>query len=100
MEKQKKTLDELQQEIEKTEGELKYAKQNYRIVQHMKRKLMRNERTRQLCVRGNELNKYLIEPDLLEDEDVFELLKEIFSFPRIRELVKEKVNQAMERITL
>ena len=91
--------DRLQAEEEKIERNIKTANQDLRIIQYKKSRMTRNARTRQLCVRGNELNKYLIEPDLLTDEEVSDILKEIFLFPRIRDLVKDKVRQAKERIT-
>lgn len=99
MNKEKKTLEQLQAEEEKAKQDLKVTKQDLRIIQYKKSKMTRNQRTHHLCARGGELNKYLIEPDLLTDEDVFDILKEIFLFPRIRDIVKDKVRQARERIT-
>lgn len=48
-------------------------------------KLKRDARTHQLCVRGGELNRLLRCPDDLTDEQVKQLLQEVFSLPIVQE---------------
>ena len=93
MEEEKRKLEQLIEEEERAMQELQTVRQNYRIMRNQIKKLTRQERTHQLCVRGGELNKYLVEPDILTDEDVKAILREIFRYPRIRDIVRETLER-------
>lgn len=62
----KKTLQELMAEQEKTEHELKIAKQNLRILESEEKRLTRNQRTHRLCNHGGLLETFL-PPDQFTD---------------------------------
>ena len=44
----------------------------------------RKERTKRLCTRGGMLERFLLEPELLRDEDVYSLLEYVFSLDAIK----------------
>ena len=54
--------------------------------------LARNERTHRLCNRGGYLEKLLMEPEWLTDEDVFAFLDYVFNTP----YAKNRLNALLE----
>ena len=74
---------------QKAEAQKRKAEQQLKAAKH-KISIQRNkERTHRLCERGGHLEHYLPNPELLTDEDVYLLIDYFFSFPRVRELVKQ-----------
>lgn len=74
----KEKLLAFDRDIQATEQELRYCKQQTKITQSEIKRLTRKERTQQLCVRGGMLESYLREPELLSDDQVQALLNLAF----------------------
>jgi hypothetical protein len=72
-------LEKLNQEITKGEARLRRAQQEEKILEHQIRQLTRKGRTHRLCTRGAMLEHFLIQPEVLTDEDVMDILKQAFS---------------------
>jgi thiamine kinase-like enzyme len=73
------------EELEKMEHRVYVSKQKMVAAQHKEKylknqikQLSRKERTHRLCTRGGMLERFIEEPNLLTDEDVFELLMYLF----------------------
>ena len=84
----KKTLQELQDEQEKAERELKIANQNLRILKSDGKKLTRKDRTHRLCNHGGLLEKYL-PPDRFTDEQMEEILTTLFRWNDVIVLIND-----------
>ena len=83
----KRTFQELRDERQKAEHELKIAEQNVKILQSEERRLTRNQRTHRLCNHGGLLECFL-PPDKFTDEQMEVILKEIFRKPETKELME------------
>ena len=59
----------------------------------------RKERTKRLCTRGGMLERFLLEPELLKDEDVYSLLEYIFSFSGIQRALNERLEKRRHELT-
>ncbi len=84
----KKTIEELQSEQEKLEQELKVKQQNLKALRRQKAELTRKERTHRLCTHGAMLEQYLA-PERFTDEQVSEMLKVIFNWDPVIQLMKD-----------
>lgn len=87
----KKTISQLQAELERAEHDRKITDQNIRILKEKQTKLTRRERTHRLCTHGGMIERYL-DPAVFTDEQISRLLKDIFSMAEIKELL-EKVKK-------
>ena len=56
-------------------------------------KMKRSIRTHRLCTQGGMLGKFLIEPDMLTDEQVYDILKLAFSYSGVQELLKKYLDE-------
>jgi thiamine kinase-like enzyme len=54
------------------------AQHKEKYLKNQIKQLSRKERTHRLCTRGGMLERFIEEPNLLTDEDVFELLMYFF----------------------
>ena len=96
----KMSLEELDRAIEKTKAEIA-AVQKKRTVFENKyhaeveklRKMERSIRTHRLCTQGGMLGKFLIEPDMITDEQVYDILKLAFSYSGVQELLKKYLDE-------
>lgn len=82
-------LEKLDQEIAKGEARLRWAQQEEKILEHQIRQLTRKGRTHRLCTRGAMLERFLIQPEMLTDEDVMDILKQAFSQESMERKVAE-----------
>ena len=96
----KMTLEELDRAIEKTKSEIASVQQKirvgenkFRVEEEKLRKMERSIRTHRLCVQGGMLGKFLIEPDMLTDEQVYDILKLAFSYSEVQELLKKILDE-------
>ena len=96
----KMTLEELDREIEKTKAEVASVQQKIRVGENKFRaeeeklhKMERSIRTHRLCVQGGMLGKFLIEPDMLTDEQVYDILELAFSYSGVQELLKKYLDE-------
>ena len=85
-------LDKLNQEIAKGEARLRRAQQEEKILEHQIGQLTRKGRTHRLCTRGAMLERFLIQPEILTDEDVMDILKQAFSQESMERKVAEIIS--------
>ena len=100
MKPEKMSLEELDRAIEKTKAEIASVQQKIRVGENKFRteeeklhKMERSIRTHRLCVQGGMLGKFLTEPDMLTDEQVFDILKLAFSYSGVQELLKKYLDE-------
>ena len=87
----KKTITELQAELEKAKRERKITEQNIKILEKQQKELTRRERTHRLCTHGGMLERYL-HPSEFSDAQIEVLFKEIFSKNEVKELLEKTKN--------
>lgn len=87
----KKTIAELQAELEKAKQEKKITEQNIKIFKNLQKELTRRERTHRLCVHGGMLEHYL-SPGEFSDKQIERILQEIFSKSWTKELLEKERN--------
>src|SRR5699024_8435169 len=85
----KKTLEALNQELEKTERKLRWAEQEEKRLEHQAKALTRKERTHRLCTRAAMLESYLPHPEAVTDEQVSLFLKLLFHQDSTRQLMEQ-----------
>lgn len=76
--KMPESLEALMEEKQKAEAELTYWTHKEKILRHQIKDLTRKERTHGLCVRASMLESFLVEPDLLSDDQIMDHLKIAF----------------------
>ena len=96
----KMTLEELDREIEKTKAEIAAVQKKrtvfenkFRAEEEKLHKMERSIRTHRLCTQGGMLGKFLIEPDMLTDEQVYDILELAFSYSVVQELLKKYLDE-------
>ena len=77
------------EEKQNAEAELNYWTHKEKILRHQIKDLTRKERTHRLCVRASMLESFLVEPDLLSDDQVMDLLKIAFRQAEVQEALAE-----------
>jgi len=82
-------LEQLSQEIEKTEKKLRWAEQEEKRLIHQAKTLTRKERTHRLCTRGAILESCLPHPEAVTDEQVSLFLKLLFHQDSTRQLMEK-----------
>ncbi|MCD7805212.1 MAG: DUF3847 domain-containing protein [Oscillospiraceae bacterium] len=87
-----KDLEKIRKELDSKERQKKRCEDSLKRLEAEKKKLTKNGRTHQLCTWGAMLSAYLVDPTLLEDEDVAALLKLAFN-PIVRQQVKRLVDE-------
>ena len=100
MKPEKMSLEELDRAIEKTKAEIASVQQKIRVGENKFRaeeeklhKMERSIRTHRLCTQGGMLGKFLIEPDMLTDDQVYDVLKLAFSYSGVQELLKKYLDE-------
>ncbi len=83
------TLEELTAEMERSEKQLHYWRDQEKILRHRVSELTRRERTNRLCIRAGMLESFLEKPDQMTNEQVMELLKIAFRQPEVMKTLKE-----------
>ena len=84
-------LEKLNRELAKGEARLRRAQHEEKILAHQIKQLTRKERTHRLCTRGAMLERFLIRPEGLTDDDVMGVLKQAFSQNGMKGVVAESV---------
>lgn len=93
--KKEKTREELEAEIQKYQKKKNYYEQRETILtKKVIPQLTRSQRTSRLCRRAGMLEKFLEEPDLLSDDQVFELIRVAFRQPEVQKTLKEMIETA------
>ena len=84
------TREDYVRRLQKNEKRVKYLKQRIKIMERKRSEELRKERTHRLCNHGADLEVYL-KPELFSDEQIRNLLKEIFSLPEVKKIVEREV---------
>ena len=92
IEKLQASKEKAQRDKQKSENKLKNIKKQIAAA-------TRKERTKRLCTRGGMLERFLLEPELLKDEDVYSLLEYIFSFSGIQRALNERLEKRRHELT-
>ena len=88
----KKTIQELQEEQERMENELKVKSQKPKALKQQEKELARKERTHRLCTHGAMLEQYL-PPDEYTDDEIDKILRTVFQSDSIRQFVNSVMQQ-------
>jgi len=83
------TREDYVRRLQKNEKRVKYLKQRIKIMERKRTEALRKERTHRLCNHGADLEVYL-KPELFSDEQIRNLLKEIFSLPEVKKIVEQE----------
>ena len=94
-----KELETLKEELRQGEEKLRRAEHEIKRLEEKKKTLTRKERTHRLCTHGAMLDRFLLEPDLLTEEDVLLVLKEAFSKEGVRQKLEEILSRRKDEIT-
>ena len=86
-------LEKLNQQIAQGEAKLRRAQHEEKILAHQIKQLTRKERTHRPCTRGAMLERFLIRPAVLTDDDVMDILKQAFSPTVMKEVVAASVKR-------
>ncbi len=81
-------LDKLLAAQEKATQKKHEAEQQEKRIRKQISDLKDKERTHRLCTRGGFLEKLLLEPEALTDDEVFELLGYAFNTPYVKDRLK------------
>ena len=92
IEKLRAAKEKAQRDKQKSENKLKNIKKQIAAA-------TRKERTKRLCTRGGMLERFLIEPELLKDEDVYSLLQFLFSFGGVQKELNARLEKRRHELT-
>ena len=90
----KDKIEQLKQEQEKTERQLRQMLNQQKLLLHQAKQLERKERTRRLIQRGAMLEKFLQNPLILTDDEVMEILKLAFDREDVQSFISDAVARA------
>lgn len=83
----KSKIEALAKEKSSVQAKLKAAENRQKYLEAAEKKLTWKERTHRLCTRGGMLEKFLIEPGNLTDDQVMEVLKTAFRRDEVTALI-------------
>ena len=83
----KSKIEALRKEQASVQAKLKAAENRQKYLEAAEKKLTWKERTHRLCTRGGMLEKFLIEPGNLTDDQVMEVLKTAFRRDEVTALI-------------
>ena len=90
-----KTLEEISEEIERSEKKRRYYEQQEKILtRRVIPQLTRAARTNRLCTRAGMLESFLEKPELLSNDQVMELLKIAFRQKPVQEALQAMLEEA------
>ena len=92
-------IEKLQAAKEKAERDKQKSENKLKVIEKQIAEVKRKERTKRLCTRAGMLEHFLLEPELLEDEDVYSLLEYIFSFSGIQRALNERLEKRRHELT-
>jgi hypothetical protein len=92
-------LERIDQEIRKAKDEERYYRHQKKILAHQGKELERKARNHRIFVRGGMLEKFLREPLLLTNDQVFRVLQESFRHDSVRDLESKLIAEATESLT-
>lgn len=80
-------IEALKKEQSSLQAKLRTATHRQKYLESAEKKLTWKERTHRLCTRGGMLEKFLIEPEVLTDDQVMEILKSAFRRDEVTALI-------------
>ena len=87
----KESREQLLKEKQRIEAKLRLAENEIRAMEAQERGLLRKQRNRTIFTRGGMLEAFLLEPLLLTDDQVHELLCTAFRLPEVDALLKTMI---------
>jgi len=91
-------LDRIDQEIQNAKDEERYYRHQVRILRHKGKGLDRKVRDHRIYTRGGMLEKFLREPLLLTNDQVFRVLQEAFHYESVRNLESKLISETTEAL--
>ena len=83
--------EKLLEEKQNTENRIRYLNNEIKAMEAEEKGLLRKQRNRRIFTRGGMLEAFLLEPLLLTDEQVHELLLTAFRQPAVDALLKTMI---------
>lgn len=80
-------IEALKKEQSSLQAKLRAAENRQKYLESAEKNLTWKERTHRLCTRGGMLEKFLIEPGVLTDDQVMEILKSAFRRDEVTALI-------------
>lgn len=93
---QKIRLEQIANELDKSERRYRYYDQQVKILQSSMKTMNRKERTHRLCTRGGMLESFLVMPGDLTDDQIMEILKVAFRQQAVRETLETMLSVVKE----
>ena len=92
-------IEKLQAAKEKALRDKQKSESKLKDIEKQIAAVTRKERTKRLCTRAGMLEHFLLEPELLKDEDVYSLLEYVFSFSGIQRALNERLEKRRHELT-
>ena len=92
-------IEKLQAAKEKALRDKQKSESKLKDIEKQIAAVTRKERTKRLCTRGGMLERFLLEPELLRDEDVYSLLEYVFSLDAINRALNGRLEMRRHELT-
>ena len=89
-------IEKLSKEKSRNEAKLRQLNHEIRALEAEEKGLRRKERNHRIFTRGGMLEAFLLEPLLLTDDQVHEILSKAFRIPEVDELLKTMIKDAKD----
>ena len=89
-------IEALKKEQSSLQAKLRAAENRQKYLESAEKKLTWKERTHRLCTRGGMLEKFLIEPGVLTDDQVMEILKSAFRRNEVTALIHSFLSENIQ----
>lgn len=93
-----KKLDRYKRERDSAQAQVRRYEDKEKILAYQMQQEKRKKRTHRLCTRAGKLESFLKEPLILTDDDIYELLRFLFSLPGAREKEAALTQARLEQI--
>ncbi|MDY2820897.1 MAG: DUF3847 domain-containing protein [Oscillospiraceae bacterium] len=92
-----KEIERLNEEKCRNESKLRQLNHKIKALEAEEKGLRRKERNHRIFTRGGMLEAFLLEPLLLTDDQVHEILSKVFRIPEVDELLKAMIRDAKDK---
>ena len=92
-----KEIERLNEEKCRNESKLRQLNHKIKALEAEEKGLRRKERNHRIFTRGGLLEAFLLEPLLLTDDQVHEILSKVFRIPEVDELLKAMIRDAKDK---
>lgn len=92
-----KEIERLNEEKCRNESKLRQLNHKIKALEAEEKGLRRKERNHRIFTRGGMLEAFLLEPLLLTDDQVHEILTKVFRIPEVDELLKAMIRDAKDK---